>query len=275
MNSQPLTHNLIDTHAHLMWPSFKKDFKEVLNRSFESNVKTIINIGTDFETSSESLKLDCFPLKNFSSIGIHPHEINKLSTSESIHKYIEELQKLYRESGSKIVAVGECGLDYFQNKFNTSSLSEEKQKLLQKELFVAQINLAKKINLPLVVHNRDSWDDIFLPQMVNTKGVFHSFTGSFEQAQKILELGFYLGINCTITYPKNEQLRKTVKLLPLDKILTETDCPFLPPQNQRGQRNEPANIVEIIKIIAEIKSLPFEKVAEITFQNAKTLFKLT
>lgn len=270
--------NLIDTHAHLTWPDFKEDFKEVLKRAQGIGVKTVINVGASLKSSQEASNLDCSPLKSYSTIGLHPHEINELVTLESIHKNIEKMEDIREGNPKKIVAIGECGLDYYfgkEDEYLPSSLSKEEVKRRQKDLFQAQIDLAKKINLPLIVHSRDSWEDIFLSSLSSTRGVFHSFTGTKAEAQKVLDLGFYLGFNCTLTYPKNEELREIAKEVSLEKILIETDCPFLPPQRIRGQRNEPANVLEVVKVIAEVKGISLEEVVEVTFQNAKNLFKLS
>lgn len=268
---------LIDTHAHLTWDSFKPDFQEVVDRAKNVGITHVINIGADLESSKKAAQLECPEIKCYSSVGLHPHEVSILHNDVSIHQNIDKLKQIYNTDPDKIVAVGECGLDFhFENNpdYIPSSLSQDQQIELQRQLFLAQIALAKQLYLPLIIHSRDSWQDIFVPELNNTTGVFHSFTGNSEQAQKVLNLGYYLGFTCIVTYPKNEYLREIIKSTPIDKILTETDCPFLPPQSQRGQRNEPANVLEVVKIIAQMKNLPYEKVAEATFQNAQKLFKL-
>lgn len=266
---------LIDTHAHLTWDIFKEDFQDVINRAKKAGITHVINIGADIESSKKSVKLECSGIKCYSTIGLHPHEVSKLVTDESIHQIIGELEQIYQSTPNKILAVGECGLDFhFENNpdYIPSSLSQKQLIELQKKLFQAQIDLAKKLNLPLIIHCRDAWNDIFLPELQGTTGVFHSFTGNPQQAQKVLDLGYYLGFTCIITYPKNDHLRQIIKNSPLERILTETDCPFLPPQNMRGKRNEPANITEAVKVIAQMKNLFYEKVAQTTFQNALELF---
>ncbi len=268
--------NLIDTHAHLYYDQFAPDFDSVITRAKDTNLKVIINIGADIESSKKSLELESDQIKFYSSIGLHPHETSRLVDIESIHKNIEKLAQMHQNNASKIIAVGECGLDYyFQGiDYSPSSLSESQQKILQKELFIEQVNLAKNLNLPLIIHCRDSWQDIFIPELADTTGVFHSFTATEVEAKKAFELGYYLGLSCIVTYPKNEHLREIIKWAPLDKILTETDCPFLPPQSQRGQRNEPANVLEVIKVIADEKGISIEEAAQATWENACTLFSL-
>lgn len=268
---------LIDTHAHLTWDSFKPDFKEVLKRAIDAGIKIVINIGPSLKESLQAVALDCSPLTSYATIGAHPHEAINLPDDQSINNYINKLENIFQDNPKKVVAIGECGLDYHfaGGDYHPTDMTEDTQKKIQKKLFLAQINLAKKLNLPLIIHSRDSWEDIFLPELKGTTGVFHSFTGNKDQAQKALDLNYFLGFSCIITYPKNEHLREIIKTIPLEKILTETDCPFLPPQSKRGQRNEPANVIEVVKTIAEIKAFSFEQVANQTLQNAKILFNLS
>lgn len=269
---------LIDTHAHLTWDSFKPDLQEVVERAKKAGVTHVINIGVDMKSSKKAAQLKYPGIKCYSTIGLHPHEVSKLINNVSIHQNIEALEQLYQTSSGKVVAVGECGLDYhFENNpdYIPSSLPQDEQIKLQEKLFLAQIALAKKLNLPLIIHCRDAWNDILLPELQGVTGVFHSFTGNADQAKKILDLGYYLGFSCIVTYPKNDYLREIIKSIPIDKILTETDCPFLPPQTKRGQRNEPANVAEVVKVIAEMKQISYEEAAQTIIENAKRLFKLT
>lgn len=265
---------LIDTHAHLFWESFQQDFDDVIDRAIQAGLSTIINVGVDLETSQLSVNLKSDKIQFYSSIGIHPTDtqIFNCYSDESIHNYIKEVGDIYLKNISKVIAVGECGLDYnFRDfaSFNPHAIDQLKQ--LQKKLFKSQIELSKKLDLPLLIHCRDAWSDIF-NNLQDTKGLFHTFTGSMADAKKALDLGYYLSFSGIITYPKNEYLREIVKNTPLDRILTETDCPFLPPQGKRGQRNEPANIKEIVQLIAEEKELSFAAVADQVFQNATKLF---
>lgn len=262
--------NLIDTHAHLTWECFKEDLDQVVDRAATSGVETVINIGADLESSYEAAKFECPEIKCYSTVGLHPDESLKLLTDVSIQQNIGELEKIYHCHPDKVVAVGECGLDYFAEGLgNLGKLKE-----YQKELFKAQISLAKKINLPLIIHCREAWEDLPWDDLKSLPVVFHYFTGPQDIAQRILELGFYLSFSCVVTYPKNEALREIIKTTPLDKILAETDSPFSPPQIKRGQRNEPANVSEVVKTITKVKNLSFEEVAQKTFENAIKLFNL-
>jgi len=271
---------LIDTHAHLYWDSFALDLDAVLQRAIEANISTIINIGTDFPTSQQAVnQIDGIDrLQVFATSGLHPDEAFLLKTPENIDQEIKKIEELIKKNPKKIIAIGECGLDYH---FDPSSLSPktgtgaEIAKEIQLKLFKSQIILAKKLNLPIVIHCRDAWEDIFLEQLNGTRGVFHTFTGTRENAREAIRLGYYLSFSCIVTYPKNDHLRQTIQDTSLDKILSETDCPFLPPQQIRGQRNEPANIQEVIRIISEIKNISFDKVSDQITENAKALFQFS
>lgn len=275
---------LIDTHAHLYWESFKEDFDEVIQHCLDADVTTIINVGVDVELSKKAAELETDKLKFFSTIGIHPHEAVKYlpagrqvsDHSVSIHDDIEKLEEIYQSNTTKVVAVGECGLDYVG--------VDEQAKQLQHQLFQAQIDLAKKLNLPLIVHCRDdrsqnptnseAWDKVL--EMVGTHpAILHCYSGLAETTQKVLKIpNALVSFAGTITYPKNEYLREAAKLLPLDKIVLETDCPFLPPQSKRGQRNEPSSVLEIAQLIADIKALSLEQIAQQTTANVSKLFAL-
>lgn len=286
---------LTDTHAHLFWDSYKNDIKDVINRAVEAGVATAINVGVDVNLSrlaSEQAKKQSRPdFKIYSSIGIHPEEaIQYRSTnheSRSIEENIEELEKIYLENKETVIAIGECGLDfaYFNREgYLPEGLLIEQAKNLQRQLFRVHIQLAKKLGLPLLIHCRDDrsenfqntecWDEV-IELTKDYKGIYHCYSGLLPTTEYILKnTNFFVSFAGNLTYPKNDYLKEAVKILPLERILLETDCPFLPPQSIRGQRNEPSSVREIAQMIAEIKNLPTEKVAKITTQNIKRLFGL-
>src|SRR3989344_7686178 len=256
---------LIDTHAHLYWDSFKDDLDEVIQRAIVSGVTTIINVGVDVQLSKKATELESDKIKFYSTIGIHPHEAIRYLDSVSIHHDIVKLEQLYRSNPSKIVAVGECGLDYKE--------TDEKTKDLQKRLFQIQINLAKKLNLPMIVHCREAWEDT-LDIIGKYPAILHCYSGLSPTTKRVLQTtNLIVSFAATLTYPKNEYLRDAAKLLPLEKIVLETDCPFLPPQSKRGQRNEPANILETAQLIADLKGLSLEEVATQTTKNASEILR--
>lgn len=289
---------LIDTHAHLYWKEYEQDLDEVIKRSLDAGVTTIINVGVDVEKSKIAAELESTKIKFYSTIGIHPHEALRYTQGKhsdvdvslpagrhGIHEDIEKLAQIYQNTSNKVAAVGECGLDYFFRELDPSgaSLPQDDNKALQRQLFQAQIDLAKKLNLPLIVHCRDdrsqnsqnseAWDEVL--KMVGTHPtILHCYSGLPHTTDYILHTpNLLVSFAGTITYPKNDYLRETAKILPLEKMVLETDCPFLPPQSKRGQRNEPASILEIAQLIADLKGIPLEKVANQTTQNVKTVLK--
>ncbi len=258
---------LIDTHAHLYWDSYKQDLDEVIKRSLDVGISTIINAGVDVEKSKEALqvskKLAINGIEGYSTIGIHPEEAKKYESSEILQKEIEELEQIYLSDPAKVIAVGECGLDFLSGYRN-----------LQRKLFQAQIDLAKKLKLPLVVHCRDAWDET-LEMIGNYPAILHCYSGLLSTTNYILQTtNLTVSFAANITYPKNEYLREAAKILPLEKIILETDSPFLAPQSKRGQRNEPSAVTEIAQLIADIKEVSFEKVARQTTANTKQVFAL-
>lgn len=285
---------LVDTHAHLYWDSYKEDLNEVLERSIEAGVTTIISVGVDVKLSKRALKqvqgkLAGFPnLTAYSTIGIHPHEALRYTQGKlpdldvSIHQDIERLEEIYQNSAGKAVAVGECGLDFVE--------ADKQVKQLQRQLFQAQIDLAKKLNLPLIVHCRDdrgstnsppaetsspsAWDEVI--EMIGSHPtILHCYSGLLHTTYSILHTpNLIVSFAATITYPKNEYLREAAKILPLEKIVLETDCPFLPPQSKRGERNEPAAILEIARLIAQLKGVSLDEVAKQTTANATEILRL-
>lgn len=280
---------IIDTHAHLYWESFVEDFEEVIQRALDTKVTTVINIGVAVDLSKKALeqvedKLSKYSgLTAYSTVGIHPHEAIKYLTRQNsdgrhknVNKDIDELEKIYRGNSEKVIAVGECGLDYKE--------VDEQSKKLQRQLFQAQIDLAKKLNLPLIVHCRDdrsqnpenseAWDEV-LKMVGDHPAVLHCYSGLLPTTNYILQTtNLLVSFAATLTYPKNDYLREAVKLLPLEKIVVETDCPFLPPQSKRGTRNEPSYIQETLQTIAQIKNLPLRQVESEIYQNTTKLFKL-
>lgn len=283
-------HMLIDTHAHLYWNSYKPDFDEMIQRAVEAGVSTIFNIGVDIEKSKEALGQALninLPsgLSVYSSIGIHPHESVKYADQSLLTEDMAKLEKIYMENPQKVVGVGECGLDYlFDPEFIPSSLTIDQIKTLQKKLFQAHIDLARKLKLPLIVHCRDdrsknpqnseAWDEV-IKMVGDCPTILHCYSGLANTTKSVLDKpNLVVSFAGNITYPKNEYLREAAKTLPLDKILLETDSPFLSPQSKRGQRNEPENVKEIAQLIADLKGISFEEVASQTTLNAKKLFKI-
>lgn len=251
---------LIDSHAHTTDTKFDTDRNEVLNRAFANGLEYIIEVGCEppfWDKVAELSKNE----KIYSMFGLHPQDAGKFND-----ELFDKLKTLLNDK--KCVAVGEIGLDYHYENYDGK---------LQKEVFIKQINLALEINKPICVHCRDAYDDmveIFKSFTGLPKGVIHCFSGSFEQAKVVLDMGFLIGVDGPSTYPKSNKLTKVIENVPLDKILVETDCPYLAPQKYRGTRNEPAYVVEVAKKIAEVKNVSFEEVCETTFANTLKLYNI-
>jgi len=280
---------LIDTHAHLFWDSYKDDFDQVLKNAEDAGLSTIINIGCDIESSQKCADLESTNpnIKFYSSIAIHPEAaLQYFNNEDQIEKDIEQLEQIYLNNKDKVIAVGECGLDFAYANWEgylPDNISNDQMKNLQRKLFQAHINLAQKHNLPLLLHIRDDrskdpeliecWNEVF--DMVGDHfGILHCYSGLEQTTKRAIDSNFLVSFAGNLTYKKNEYLKEAVKMLPLEKIVLETDCPFLPPQSIRGKRNEPTSVNEIAHYIAEIKGITFEEVASQTTQNAKKLLKM-
>lgn len=281
--------NLVDTHAHLFWDSFKEDFEETVQRAVDAGVTTAINVGVDVEISQKALELESGNqgMKFYSSIGIHPHEayrygIKNHASRIMLEEDISRLEKIYLANPKKVIAIGECGLDsLFNPKYAPSGETIEELLELQRKLFTAQIDLAKKLNLPILIHCRDDrgknpentecWDEV-IEMTKDHFGIYHCYSGLLPTTQK-LSPNFQVSFAGNLTYPKNDYLKEAVKVVPLERIVLETDCPFLPPQSIRGKRNEPSSVKEIAQTIADIKGITFEEVAKQTTENFVKLIK--
>jgi len=270
---------LIDTHAHINFASFEKDRNEVIKRSLDNDV-WIINVGTNLKTSQEVVDIaEQYPVGVYAAIGLHPINLDtglvkiKFDINEGKHLEKEFDFKKYKELAQlrKVVAIGEIGLDYYWKPKTAGRKELFKQK--QKDLLLQEIRLAKELNLPIIFHCRMAHEDLLkiLKMHKNLKGVVHCFTGTWEQAQQYMKMGLYLGFN-GIIFKLN--LDEIIKKIPLERILIETDCPYLPPPRFKEQRNEPAHVKYIAQKIVEIKEVNPETVAKVTTNNAKFLFNI-
>jgi len=277
---------IIDTHSHLNFKAYDNDREEVIKRTQKEGV-ICIDVGTKYETSKQAVELAEKYESIFAAIGMHPIHIKtdllklKLDPEEgAFTPFTEEFDKArYKdlvlrsqsdEGKNKIVAIGEIGLDYYYRPKGKAKTQQFKQK--QKEVFIQQLELAKELNLPVIIHCRVAHSDLYeILKTQNTKGVIHCFTGSFEDAQKYIDLGFYIGVNGIIF---KLDLAEVIKKIPLDKILVETDCPYLTPPQAGVERNEPVFVKYVVQKIADLKGITFQEVADATTQNAKKLFNI-
>ncbi len=250
----------IDTHTHLFFKNFDDDREEVVKNAIASGVKYMLVPGTDIETSKQAIELAEKFDAVYASVGVHPHDTKDWSNS-----LIEELKELAKHP--KVVAIGEIGLDYFYD-------FSPKEK--QKQAFDKQIELALELNLPVIIHNRDSNEDImeFARKYKNTqlKAQYHCFAGTVENARELVEMGHFISFTGNITFKKADSIREVISKVSVENILLETDSPFLTPEPFRGKRNEPKNIPLIAEIIAKIHHLRVEDVARTTSWNAYKLF---
>lgn len=251
---------MIDTHAHLDFPDFDADRDAVVQRAHEAGIHTIINIATDFRSCETVLALaDQYPNMN-AALGIHPHD----SSSWQGDKSAEKLKQL--AAHKKVVAIGEIGLDYYRDR------SPRDQ---QKRAFIEQIAVARELKLPIVIHNREAFADIFdvvvREDAYMVGGVFHCFSGTAVEAEKTIELGFHISVNGVMTY-KNSTMVEVGRTARMDRILLETDCPFLTPHPDRGKRNEPAYVSIVADRLAELRGMTKDDVARQTDANAQQLF---
>ncbi len=250
----------IDTHAHLDYELFNEDREIVIQRAIKNGVAAIITIGVDLESSLKAVEIADKYATVFAAVGIHPTECADVPDSE--FDRIEELAQ-----HEKVVAIGEIGLDYYHMRA---------PKDVQQNAFLYQVHLAQKLNLPLIIHNRDAHEDMY--KLIRSKnisevgGVMHSFSGSVEFLEKILLTDLYISFTGNVTF-KNSALGELVKRVPLERLLLETDSPFLTPVPLRGKRNEPAFIIYTAQKIAELKQIPVEELGKITSENTKRLFK--
>lgn len=258
---------LVDSHCHLDQSQFDGDRKAVIARANESGVTCIINPGVDVPSSREAVLLAQQHESVYAAVGVHPHDAKTLDASA-----LDELKRL--ACSPKIVAIGEIGLDYYRD------LSPRD---VQRRAFQTQLELATELGLPVIVHDRDAHDDVLailrdwhasrtVGARNSTFGVLHSFSGDTALAEQALALGFYIGVSGPVTYQNAHHPREVVRSVPSERLLIETDAPYLTPHPHRGQRNEPAYVRLVAQAIAETRGLTFEEVVARTSANARALF---
>jgi len=257
---------MIDTHAHLDFGQFDEDRKSVTKRFFDDGGKAILNVGVDKKRNKKTLEIAEEDDRIFVSLGFHPEGDN--FDLEEVEKYLKE-----KSENPKVKAIGEIGLDYFHSK-------DPKDRDFQKELFVKQLEIAKKIGLPVVIHCRDAYGDLLEiisdEKFREMKMVIHCFSAGLKRTKQFLKFpNLKFSFTGNITFVKDEdELLKVVDLIPLERMMVETDCPFLAPVPHRGKRNEPAFVRFIIEKIAEVKGLSYEEVERQTDKNAIRFFNL-
>jgi len=251
-----------DSHAHLNFKAFNNDYPKIIKKCLEENL-WLINVGSKYDTSEKAISIaENYEKGVWAAIGLHPTHVG--DENFDYQKYLELAKN------PKVVAIGETGLDFYRTR-------DPRLKEKQKELFQQHLELAKELDKPLILHCRDAYDELLKllalqASSYKLQGVIHCFSGNRQQAKQYLEMGFLLGFTGIITY--SSEYDKLIKDLPLEKILIETDCPYLTPIPHRGQRNEPLYVKYVAQKIAEIRGLSLEKIAEQTANNALNLFQI-
>jgi TatD DNase family protein len=250
---------LVDSHCHLNFPEFKQDLDLVIKNANDQDIKYMLTVNTRLSESLDIQRIADANSNIFCSVGVHPHD----SKDNNDSSLIEKLKNHAKHP--KVVALGETGLDYYYNN------SDEKAQI---DCFNMHLDAGIELGLPVIIHTRDADADTIscLDAHPNAKGVFHCFSGSTEFAKQGLDRGLYISFSGIITFKKAEELREVVKFVPLDRILVETDSPFLAPIPHRGSRNEPAFTIFVAKLVAELKDISLEEVAKVTTKNFFTLF---
>ncbi len=251
---------LIDSHAHLDFPQFDADRETVIERARGAGVVAVLNVGTDLESSRAAVALAKRYDFIYAAVGVHPHDAKTVTPAT-----LDQLRELARHP--KVVAIGEIGLDYYRD------LSPRPA---QRRAFAQQLALAAELGLPVVVHSRDAHDDVLaaLREWRGAGGVLHSYSAGPGRLEEVMALGFYIGLSGPITFPKAHRLRAVAAAAALDRLLVETDCPYLTPVPFRGRRNEPAYVRYVAEAVARARGTTVEAVAQATTENAQRLFGL-
>lgn len=248
---------IIDSHTHYDDSSFDADREEVLRELFSGEICKIVNIGCSVKSSYSSVKLAEEYAGIYAAVGLHPDAADEIDR-------IEEIRRLC--DNKKVVAVGEIGLDYHY---------EEHSRDIQKKAFEEQLKLAAELDMPVVIHSRDAWEDTMeLLRKYRPKGVMHCFSGSAEIAREIVEIGMYVGFTGVVTFKNAKKALKALEAVPLDRLLVETDCPYMAPEPNRGKRNYSGYLPYTIAAMAAVKGVSPDEMAEITAENAERLFNI-
>lgn len=252
---------LFDSHAHLDDEKFDEDREQVIARIFESGVAGFVNVGACMASSARSVTLATQYEKIYAAVGIHPHDAE--NALEKDYEQLATWSKL-----PKVVGIGEIGLDYYYD------LSPRD---VQRKVFVRQIDVARQMNMPIIIHDRDAHADILdviKKEAKGVRGILHCFSGSLEMAKEIIKLGFYISIAGPVTFKNAAKLPEIVANVPLERLLIETDSPYLTPHPHRGKRNEPTYVRLVAEQVASLRGMELSALAEATHNNAKDIFKI-
>ncbi len=257
-----MENKLIDSHAHLDDDRFDNDRTELINRLKENEIELVLNPGADLATSKKAVKLADEYSFIYAAVGCHPHDSKYMN---------DDTMNIFRElaKNKKVIAIGEIGLDYYYDNSDRET---------QKKWFREQIKLASELDMPYIVHDRDAHEDLFKimkeEAKSNTRGILHCYSGSVEMAKEFIKLGFYISLAGPVTFKKAKTPKNVAKEIPLDKLLIETDSPYLTPEPYRGKRNEPKYVKFVAEEIANIRNVSIDVIAKNTNENFKKLFCL-
>jgi len=259
---------LFDTHAHLDDEQYRNDLDEVIARAFDQGVSKMVIAACDEKTSQQSLEIAKKDSRLYCTVGIHPQDASAFQDSMLV-----DFRRMVDDNRDKVVAIGEIGLDYFY---------ESPAREIQRDVFIKQIAFAIDCGLPIIVHDREAHGDCLeiiesfakAGKLPKNPGIFHCYSGSYEMAKILLGLGFYLSFAGVITFKNAHRAIDLLPRIPLDRLLIETDCPYLSPEPFRGHRNEPANVRFVAQKMAEICQKTVQEIEEITFENACRLFRI-
>ncbi len=249
----------VDSHCHLNYDDYKEDLDAVIQRAKDVDITTMVSICTEMAEAQAILDLANKHEELFCTVGVHPHEAKEAGSD--LQAQLKQFTKF-----DKVIGLGETGLDYYY---------EHSPQQEQKQAFQTHIDVAEETGLPLIIHTRDAEQDtvdMLVEKQGKVTGVFHCFSGSAWLAEKALEMGFYISISGIVTFKKADDLRDIVKSVPLDKLLVETDAPYLAPVPKRGKRNEPAFMIYTAEVVAELKGVSMKGLGQATTDNFKTLF---
>jgi len=256
-----------DSHAHYNDEKFENDRNEVISSVLAEGITRLVSVGYSVESSEFAEKIANEHDFIYYSCGISPNDLPQ--TEDELWKKLEEIRKIANQKHNKLVAIGEIGLDYYWNKENSN---------LQKKAFIEQIKLANELDLPIIIHTREAVTDTIdilknIQKSVNT-GIFHCCPLNRELVKEALKLGYYISFAGPITFKNSKNANEIIEMVPLDKILIETDSPYLSPEPNRGKRNDSRNVKYMAQKIAEVKHIPLEEIAKITYENANRIFKI-
>lgn len=266
---------MVDVHCHLNFKAFEKNYDQIIKQAFAAGVTKIINVGTKIDSSRRAVELAAQYENLYAIVGVHPHHADKVELGSH---WLEDLEVLAKKP--KVLAIGEIGMDNYR--YQSNGIVDPP---VQKQIFEAQIELAYRLKLPLQIHNRHAGKEIVeileahKNLLQNPPGMFHCMSGSLDFLKKVLALGFYIGFDGNTTYEglapgETTDLKDLVKATPLDRIVVETDSPYLTPVPLRGQRNEPKNVIIIADFVAKLKGIDPQAARETFVQNTNTLFAL-